>query len=161
MATIEPQAGAIHMTLDAEESRMLRNLLDEMKIALQEEGAMDDAVVERLFPAAYADPDDARAFSDLVGDELKAGKLQALENAAEALGESGDVDLVLQVSEVDPWLTLLTDLRLAIGTRAGVTEETMEGDLDPSTNPDAPVLALLHWLGWMQESLLEGIRVAE
>jgi hypothetical protein len=51
---------------------------------------------------------------------------------------------------------LLTDLRLAIGTRLDVTEEKMSDDIDPD-DPEAAALSVLHWLGWVQGTILEAI----
>ncbi|MDP9101698.1 MAG: DUF2017 domain-containing protein, partial [Actinomycetota bacterium] len=56
----------------------------------------------------------------------------------------------------DAWLSCLNDLRLVLGTRLQVTEDT---ELDPAGwNPDDPAnasLAVYGWLGWVQESILE------
>jgi hypothetical protein len=54
--------------------------------------------------------------------------------------------------QADAWLGCLNDLRLVLGTRLDVTEDT---DLDPAA--DDPARQALHvygWLGWLQESLL-------
>jgi hypothetical protein len=44
-------------------------------------------------------------------------------------------------------------MRLAIGARLEVTEEKMNQAMD-ANGPDAPAWAVLHWLGWLQESIL-------
>lgn len=61
--------------------------------------------------------------------------------------------------EIDSWLSVLTDLRLAIGTRLGVSEESMLEEIEP-THPDAPAYAVLHWLGWLQETFLDAVQEA-
>lgn len=118
----------------------------------------DDPVAQRLFPKASDDDAEAEAYRDLVGDELRTGKIAALDTIARALGEAGEeeVDVVLDEGAVEAWLTTLTDLRLAIGTRLEVTEETMDEEVEPD-DPRAPSLAVLHWLGYMQETLLEAL----
>jgi len=156
MAAIEPSGGNIQLKLEAEEAQILRGLATEMKELIEQEATIEDAVIDRLFPSAYADPKDAQAFSELVGDELKSAKLDAIRSVLSVLGEPGGVDMTVPRSEIDGWLTVLTDIRLALGTRFEVTEEKMETELDAS-DPDASGMALLHWLGWMQEMFISAI----
>lgn len=148
------------LELDAEEAALLRELANQMKELLEHEHEIQDAVIDRLFPSAYADPKDAQAFSELVGDDLKKGKLDAIRSVLSVLGEPGEVDTTVPSSEIDGWLTVLTDMRLALGTRLNVTEETMEAELDPE-DPASGGLAVLHWLGWVQEMFLRAIQEGE
>lgn len=156
MASIEASGGNVVFKMDAEEAALLRGLATEMQEMIEQESTIQDAVIDRLFPSAYADPEDAQAFSELVGDELKNGKLDAIRSVLSVLGNPGDVDTTVPRSEIDGWLTVLTDLRLALGTRLDVTEEKMERELDAS-DPEAPGMAVLHWFGWMQEMFIEAI----
>lgn len=143
----------LRATLDRDESTLLRDLIDEMKTLLEADLPRADAVTARLFPDAHEDPEEAEAYRNLVGDDLRAAKLEALRTVSARLGERGALETSIPEDEVTPWLTLIADLRLAIGTRLDVTEEKMAGDLDPN-DPDTPAMAVLHWLGWVQESML-------
>ncbi|HEX2235697.1 MAG TPA: DUF2017 family protein [Actinomycetota bacterium] len=138
--------------LEPEERVLLRRLAAEMR-GLLLEGDETDAARARLFPRAHEDPDEERAYSELVGDELERGKLRALDRLEETLG-AGDGVVTLSGEDADAWLTSLNDMRLALGTRLDVDEATMSAPLDED-DPDAHALAVLHWLGWIQESLLE------
>jgi len=149
-----PREG-LRIHLDLDEARLLRELLSEMKMLLEADLPQED-VTKRLFPDAYEDEAESRAYKDLVGDELRAAKLAALRTVSERLGRRGPLNASLPHEEVDAWLTLLTDLRLAIGTRLGVTEEKMDAEVDPD-DPDARALSVLHWLGWVQGSMLEAL----
>jgi hypothetical protein len=73
--------------------------------------------------------------------------------ALQSLSESGRWHGVLSDEEREAWLVLLTDLRLVIGERQGVTDEVMERMPDPN-DPDEWPLAVLHYLGALQESLV-------
>jgi hypothetical protein len=138
--------------LDPDEKAVLRRLAGEMRSLLLE-GPEADAVLDRLFPEAYEEPADERAYAELVGDELKRSKLRALERLDETLaGDAGEV--ALSVDDADAWLTSLNDMRLALGTRLDVDEDRMAAPLEEG-DPDAQALAVLHWLGWIQESMLE------
>ena len=154
MASFERTGPEIQISLDLFEARVLRGLLDEMARLLQQEETIEDAVVDRLFPAAYAAPEDAQAFAELVGEELKDGKIAAVASIATALAGAGPIVARVPREQIDEWLTVLTDLRLALGTRLDVTEEKMAEQLDPG-DPEAAGMSVLHWLGWLQEMLIE------
>jgi hypothetical protein len=72
------------------------------------------------------------------------------------LGDSGRVSATLSTSEAHLWLTALTDIRLAIGVRLDVSEEDMGREPDPA-DPDGLALVVLHWLGWLQETMVENL----
>ena len=144
------------MELEEHEADLMRQLLQEMRMLLEADIPPSDAVLKRLFPDAFDDPEKASAYRELIGNELHDRKVAALRTAQEVVGMSGPVDAPLDDEQVDQWLALLTDIRLAIGTRLDVTVERMASEID-SNDPDAAALAVLHWLGWIQESMLAAI----
>lgn len=146
------RGGGVRLVLEAEEADLLRRLCAELRslIATYEDGG-SDPVAERLFPSAYEDPADQRAFRDLVGDDLEREKLRALEAVDSSLARGPDVTIA--ADDLSAWLATLTDLRLAIGVRLEVDETRMSSEVD-RTDPDAPALTVLHWLGWVQEGIL-------
>ncbi len=117
----------------------------------------EDPVVQRLFPDAHVSSAEAADFRALTEDDLSAAKRSALDRVSRSLETGGQLDVTLQEADIDAWLSVLTDLRLAIGARLEVTEELMSADVDPA-DERAPALVTLHWLGWVQEKLL---RVAD
>ena len=143
------------LKLEPQERELLRQLIAEMRTLLEADLPRADDVTRRLFPDAFDNPRESEEFRKLVGDELRGDKLKALNAVNEQL-EDGSGGIALEPGAVQGLLSVLTDLRLAIGTRLGVTEETMATEPDPS-DPDAPTLAVLHWLGWVQESVLSEI----
>ncbi len=147
-----PNSG-VRLLLDDTETHVIRRLAGELR-ALLDGGRIDrgDPVYERLFPSAYGDIKDETAYRDLVGDDLVTFKLQALDIVCDALGARAS-DVTLEGETLDIWLACLTDLRLAIGTRLDVDEERMGAELDPR-DPDAQSLAVLHWLGVVQEGVV-------
>jgi hypothetical protein len=84
-----------------------------------------------------------------VGGELDRSRHEALE----LLEETADRER-LTAEELDAWLRALGDLRLVLGTRLGVTEETYEEALDPA-DPRAQELSLFVYLTWLQEQAVE------
>ena len=73
--------------------------------------------------------------------------------AADLLARIEGGRLVLDRDDADAWLGCLNDLRLVLGTRLGVTEQTDADDLDDD-DPRRQALEVYGWLGWLQESLI-------
>lgn len=144
------------LELDADEAEILRGLAGEMRALLAGGVRRHDPVIARLFPAAYEQAADERAYREMTEGELHGERVQALEDVGRGLGERGPAIVTLDGETVGLWLPFLTDLRLAIGTRLNVDEETMSAPLDPE-RPPAPALTLLHWLGWVQEEILRSV----
>ena len=146
--------GAI-LSLTEEEAGALRLLVADMKALLMHDDRSDPAL-ERLYPAAYEDPEDQLNFQDLVGSELMTDKVRVLDQIGETLSGSGAVRRELDADTAGAWLKGLTDIRLTLGVRLGVTEDITSESVD-ADDPDAFQWSLLHWLGWLQEQLLEAI----
>lgn len=117
-----------------------------------------DPALARLLPDAYGDDDEAaREFRRYTEHDLRAGKRAnatvVLETLAPYLDRGGRIPL--DRAQADAWLSCLNDLRLVLGTRLGVTEDT---DLEPrGDEPHAQALLVYGWLGWLQESLLASL----
>jgi hypothetical protein len=115
----------------------------------------EDPALARLLPNAYADDDHAAAeFRRFTEDDLREGKRTNAGTVLATLAPllDGGGRLVLDRDQVDAWLGTLNDLRLVLGTRLEVTEET---ELEaPDDDPRAQALLVYGWLGWLQESLL-------
>jgi hypothetical protein len=134
----------------------MKGLVEEMRMLLEADIPRSDAVLKRLFPDAYESEEEATAYRELVDDELRSTKLRALKDVSMTLDVHGSDGATLTPEQAEEWLTLLTDMRLAIGTRLEVTEEKMDAEIDDD-NPDAPAYSVLHWLGWIQEMMLRAM----
>lgn len=154
MPELEKAPNGLRVRLDAQETGILRELIKEMRLLLEADVPADDDVLQRLFPRAHTDENEQREYEELLGQQLRDAKLDALRSVTGKLGTEGDLDVVLTLEEADDWLRLLNDVRLAIGTRLDVDEEKMGRGFDPS-DPEAPALSVLHWLGWLQGSMIE------
>ena len=141
--------GAVELRLSRDERSLLAGLLAELRALL--DGAPGDPSLRRLFPPAYDEEDDERGYRELMGDELLDGRLAALELVAETLDRDR-----LSAEEADTWLRALNDLRLVLGTRLDVQEDTFATELR-SDDPRAPALAVYAYLSWIQEQLVEAL----
>jgi hypothetical protein len=146
---IASEAGGVRVRTQGDEAELLRRLLAELQSLLEAEIPRTDPVVARILPDAYEEEEDARSYREMVDDDLRKHKLEALRVVRDTLGGA-----LLGGEQVEAWLTTLTDARLAIGTRLEVDEDRMAAELDPD-DPDTPALAVLHWLGFLQEKLVQ------
>jgi len=142
----------VELKLDPDESRLLKQLTTEYASLLRDERT--GPVRDRLFPAAYDDAKDEAAYKDLIGESLEQHKLEALEAVTKRLSKRGRTVVTITDDDFEAWLQCITDMRLAIGTRVGVDEERMSEHVSPR-DPDANALAIIHWLAWLTEGLIE------
>lgn len=143
----------IGIPLDSHEADILTDLTQQMR-ALLKSSESKDPVHKRLFPSAYEDEKDAESFRDMTSGDLTSMKLAALDLVDEAVGRRDKGGTTLSQKEGEAWVRALTDMRLAIGTRLDVTEETMSVEPKPDDPASAP-MQILHWLGWLQESIID------
>lgn len=149
-----PAAAFVEAEADA-----LRRLISDYLTLLASETAGTDPAVARLLPAASLEDEAvASSFRDLTESDLGAEKRSNAQTALASLGTSGGWEGPVTPDQQDAWLPLLTDLRLIIGVREGVTEEIMDKPVDPSVPAHANLL-LLHYLGALQQDLIEAIQV--
>jgi Domain of unknown function (DUF2017) len=142
-------AGDVRLRLPREERDLLRGLPAQLRRLLDE--SPDDPSLERLFPPAYEEADSESEYRSLMGDELLDGRLRALHVLEETLDQDR-----LTAEQAQAWLTGLNDLRLVLGTRLDVKDETLLDGLRPD-DPRAPELALYAYLSWLQEQLVEAL----
>lgn len=128
-------------------------------------GRPTDPVILRLFPDAYREDDEAasdfRRFTERGLREAKAASaasvLASLATApgVEEAGSREKIRIDLDGDQSQAWLRTLTDLRLALGTRLGVSEND-EDDWDglDEDDPRRHVHDVYEWLGWVQETLV-------
>jgi hypothetical protein len=144
----------------AEEAQVLRQCVAELAALVSDDPDPDDPAVERLFPDVYPEsPDDAAEFRRLTEADLKQTKLDQAKTVLSNLLEAGG-EVRLDENAADLWLRALTDVRLALGTRLGVQDETdIEVELDEAvgrdpTSPRVGQLSVYAYLTYLQESLV-------
>jgi hypothetical protein len=144
--------GVPQVQLDEVETALLGSLLDDLLDAL---GTLadDDPVRRRLFPDGYRDDEEAAAeFRSLTEAGLHDDKAARAERCRAEL-PIGSGELALPPEAADRWLTVLNDLRLALGTRLGVSQDEPT-DIDPA-DPHAQSWAVYYWLTSLQDALVQ------
>ncbi len=115
----------------------------------------DDPALARLFPDAYEESEDASEFRRFTENDLRDRKRQDALAMVKAL-DAGGPELTLTAEEARHWLGGLNDLRLTLGTRLEVSEDS-ESELYhlPDSDPRKPLVMAYLWLGGLQETLVE------
>ena len=145
--------GRLRLRLEPVEVALLQSLLDELEAVLDgPDGDGAEAIRGRLVPDGYRDdPESAAEFRQLTADTLRAERDERIGACRAELARSGDVDIT-DPDAARRWIQVLNDLRLAFGTRLGVTEDERP-ELDPD-DPDAELRAVYHWLSAVQDSVV-------
>lgn len=116
----------------------------------------DDPALARLFPDAYPDDDDASSeFRRFTQKSLRDLKTQHARTVLDALA-AADRSVEVPRDDVQAWLGALNDVRLAVATRLGLTEDNHE--LFAMLDEDDPAFAIFHlydWLTFLQETLVQ------
>ncbi len=125
----------------------------------------EDPALGRLLPRAYADDDEAAAeFRRFTERGLREGKVRDAKVVLSKLTDAGDglpddLEFDLDAQQARAWMRCLTDLRLTLAARLGVTAED-EGFWErlPETDERLPVYEIYGWLGYILESLIDVVR---
>jgi hypothetical protein len=135
--------------LPDEERQLLASLVPQLRQLLETD--LSDPSLKRLFPTAYAeDPELEEEYRELTRDDLVESRRQTLETvAATATADEVDEEQLLG------WMGAVNDLRLVLGTRLDVSEDT-DFDVDPE-HPDAPGLAVYGYLGYLLEEIVAAL----
>lgn len=142
----------IRLRLDPVEARLLTTLFDDLIALVASEADAEDPVQQRLFPAGYSDDVDAdEEFRSLTESALRTERSDRAKQCVADLAADGR-DLELSSDGGQRWIQVLNDVRLALGTRLGVTEEDGP-EIDPD-DPKAPERAVYYWLTAVQDSLV-------
>jgi uncharacterized protein DUF2017 len=140
--------GDFQLRLPSAERELLRSLPGELRELM----GTDDPALRRLSPPAYSDdPEREAEYRGMVADDLASSRRHALE-VMEATVDATRLD----EDQLVAWLGALNDLRLVLGTKIDVTEDTYEREPDPS-DPDAAAFAVFAYLGWLEEQAVAAL----
>jgi hypothetical protein len=118
----------------------------------------DDDVLLRLLPNAYADQVDASEFRRYTESTLRQKKQAHAMAMRMHIKTAIDGVIELDHDSANAWLGAMNDVRLALGVRLRVEENThQELELLAPDDPMRGVYAVYSWLGWLQESLIDAL----
>ncbi len=163
-ARFRRRAGTVSARFSAGEADVLRQVVGEVLellggpsagqedvlVGRAESQLSADPVLARLFPDGYRDdPQAAGELRRLTESSLRAEKVRNAQAVLDALPETGGTVRLPDDDAVDAWLRAINDVRLALGTRLGVTDDLVEAG-----GPAAYAMVVYQWLGWLQETLV-------
>jgi hypothetical protein len=147
--------GRLRLRLEPAEVHLLTMLFDELDALLDTATGPDDPVLNRLFPSAYLDDTEAEVeFRSLTETTLRGDRVDRIDACRADLEHGAEIELS-EAEDAQRWIQVLNDLRLALGTRLGVSEDD-EHDFDP-TDPEAQPWVVYHWLTAVQDSVVHGL----
>jgi hypothetical protein len=143
--------------LDAAEAGIVGLLLDQLEqlLAADEDDVVPDPVLARLLPDGHrGDPEVAADYRELTESSLRSGKADDLATVRATLPDGGG-EVRLDPEQAAAWLRATNDLRLALGTRLEITEETEPPE--DVTGEEGQQLAVYYWLTALQGSLVDAL----
>ena len=147
----EKKGDRFSVRLGKRERELVVELVRQSRTLLETEDPSSDPAVARLFPAAYQDdPLRNLEYETSLGGAPRSGKLQALDTVERTANARA-------LSEEDflTWMGVVNDLRLVLGTRIDVTEESTEEDFAAGSSRDA--YHVYQFLGWLLQEMLSAL----
>jgi ATP-dependent Clp protease adaptor protein ClpS len=131
------------------EAELLRQLIGDLENLIAEDDDLDP-VIKRLYPDGYSDDPEASAeFRDLVESGLRTERLSRTQACLGEIPDTGG-NMELDEDASDRWLRVLNDVRIAVGTRIGVSEDA---ELDPQNG----AAQVYQWLTEVQALLVDSL----
>jgi hypothetical protein len=149
------RGGEVVARLDPAEAGIVGLLLDQLEQLLDADDVVSDPVLARLLPDGHRnDPELAADYRELTESSLREGKTDDLALVRASLPTGGG-EVRLDRDQAAAWLRSTNDLRLALGTRLDITEDTEPPD-DPADEQHQQ-LAVYYWLTALQGSLVDAM----
>lgn len=149
------RGGDVVARLDPAESTVIGLLLDQLEQLLDAEGIDEDPVLARLLPEGHrGDPEIAADYREMTESALRGGKADDLAVVRATLPADGG-EVRLDADQAAAWLRSTNDLRLALGTRLDIGEDTEPPE--EITGDEDQQLAVYYWLTGLQGSLVDAL----
>ena len=151
------RGGEVVARLDPAEAGVVGLLLDQLEQLLDADAddVGGDPVMARLLPDGHrGDPELAADYRELTEASLRSGKADDLAMVRATLPQGGG-EVRLDQEQAAAWLRTTNDLRLAMGTRLEITEDTEPPD--EVTGEEDQQLAVYYWLTALQGSLVDAL----
>jgi len=151
------RGGDVVARLDPAEAGVVGLLLDQLEQLLEADAddVGGDPVIARLFPDGHrGDPELAADYRELTESSLRSGKADDLATVRATLPEGGG-EVRLDREQAAAWLRGTNDLRLAMGTRLEISEDSEPPE--EIVGEEDQQLAVYYWLTALQGSLVDAL----
>lgn len=144
--------GDFELRIPRAERDVLRELPGRLLELLDEGDPANDPALRRLYPSAYLDdPEAAAEFDGFVRAELTAQRKSAIDTMARTVDAAS-----VSEDELLAWLGAVNDLRLVLGVRLNVTEESRPEDFSDDTERERS-FAVYAYLSFLEEEMVEAL----
>jgi hypothetical protein len=145
------RGGGFDIRISGREREVLATLPETLRAVLSS-GDAGDPVARRLFPSAYLEDEAAsREFDEVVRDDLLDRRLAAIATFERTVR----ADHVTEEELID-WLAALNDVRLVLGVRLAVTEESTSADFAGDDETET-AYELYRYLSYLEEHVVEAL----
>ncbi|MEM7094989.1 MAG: DUF2017 family protein [Actinomycetota bacterium] len=139
--------GSFSITIPQQERRLLEELIPQVRELISDH----DQLAWRLFPNPYPEHEKAAdQYAEMIGDELQDNHLAALATVEATLDAKR-----LDEDQMNAWMGAVNDVRLVIGTRLKVEEDTEIDSYEDET--DQALFLTYSYLGLMLERIVVAI----
>ncbi|MGZ4548489.1 MAG: DUF2017 family protein [Blastococcus sp.] len=149
--------GDVVARLDPAGASVLGLLLDQLEMLLEADAddVAGDPVLERLLPEGHRGDQAAAAdYRELTEASLRSGKADDLAMVRATLPDGGG-EVRLDPDQAAAWLRTTNDLRLALGIRLEITDDTEPPE--EFADDEDQQLAVYYWLTALQGSLVDAL----
>jgi hypothetical protein len=144
--------GGFELRIPRPERDVLRTLPPQLRTLLAEGDPTEDPAMRRLYPSAYLDdPESSAEFDGFVRDDLTSQRVTAVDTMERTI----DAEVVTE-EELSAWLGSINDLRLVLGVRLAVTEESTPKDFAEDED-DAASFALYAYLAYLEDEIVQAL----
>ncbi|WP_116451219.1 DUF2017 family protein [Blastococcus litoris] len=160
MRPFRATGGSVVARLEPAESGIVGLLLDQLEQLLDADSddVGGDPVMARLLPPGHrGDAELAADYRELTESALRSGKADDLATVRATLPDGGG-EVRLDADQAAAWLRTTNDLRLALGTRLDISEDTEPPE--EITGDEDQQLAVYYWLTALQGSLVDALIAA-
>ena len=142
------RGGGFDIRISGRERDVLATLPDTLR-AVVTSGDVGDPVARRLYPSAYLDDEEAsREFDEVVHDDLLERRLAAIATFERTVRANHVTE-----DELIDWLAALNDVRLVLGVRLAVTEESTGADFAGDEETET-AFELYRYLSYLEEHVV-------
>ncbi len=153
VAPVRRVEGGYALGFQVEERELLARLLGELRALLVTDDDDHDLLLDRLFPPAYPDDEEAEAeYQRLMREELVAARVASIDTVVEVL--EPDATPVLDESQIMAFMQSLNAVRLVLGSMLGIVDDDSAEHADAGDSPEHQLYGYLGWtLEWTVRAL--------
>jgi hypothetical protein len=153
VAPVRRVEGGFALGFETEERELLARLLGELRALLLSDDDDHDLLLDRLFPPAYPDDEEAEAeYQRLMREELVTARVASIDTVMEVL--EPDATPLLTEGQTMAFMQSLNAVRLVLGSMLGIVDDDSAEHVEDGASPEHQLYGYLGWtLEWTVRAL--------